>query len=97
MSNGPEYLFVGLDIHSKIVAYCVKRADGEAVMAGSVPATRAALRSWAREVPGRKRSGDTSSCYPKTHPRVRNRMNSLSLRQAVVRVGLDLDLGRVSA
>ena len=53
MSNDLEYLYVGLDIHSKIVVYCVKRAGGEVVMTGTVPATRVALACWARGLPGR--------------------------------------------
>ena len=52
MSSDSGYLYVGLDIHSKVVAYCVKRIDGELVMTGTVPATRTSLEAWAREIPG---------------------------------------------
>ena len=38
--------YVGLDIHKKMVSYCVKRQDGEIVREGSVPATRKGFTQW---------------------------------------------------
>ena len=52
MRSDPGYLYVGLDLHSKIVTYCVKQVDGEVVMAGTVPATRIALAACASELLG---------------------------------------------
>jgi hypothetical protein len=39
--------YVGLDIHKKVVAVCVKTQDGEVVMRRELPATRKALGEWA--------------------------------------------------
>lgn len=39
--------YVGLDVHKKTVAFCVKRADGTTVERGTVAATREALTQWA--------------------------------------------------
>lgn len=41
------YNFVGLDIHKKSIAYCVKRIDGKIVEQGRMPSTRKALHAWA--------------------------------------------------
>ncbi len=46
-----EYHYVGLDVHKKIIAYCVKKADGRIVTEGSLPATRTALAAWTSELP----------------------------------------------
>lgn len=43
--------FVGLDVHKKNISYCLKRADGEIVREGEVPARRAALTAWAAGLP----------------------------------------------
>lgn len=43
--------YVGLDVHKKTIAYCVKAQNGEIVDEGEVSATRRALRAWAE---GRK-------------------------------------------
>jgi transposase len=43
--------YVGLDVHKKSIAYCVKEADGKIVREGTVRATRAALTEWARSLP----------------------------------------------
>jgi transposase len=45
--------FVGLDVHKQVIAFCVKTADGEIVVEGSIPATRAALDQWVKTLPGR--------------------------------------------
>lgn len=39
--------YVGLDVHKKVVAFCVKTADGTIVERGTVPATREGLTAWA--------------------------------------------------
>jgi transposase len=39
--------YVGLDVHKKMVAFCVKTADGTIVERGTVAATREALTEWA--------------------------------------------------
>ena len=38
--------YIGLDIHKKTVAYCVKRADGQIVDQGVMEATRSGLTQW---------------------------------------------------
>lgn len=48
--NGIYY--IGLDIHKKTIAYCVKRIDGVLVKQGTVAAERKALLSWLSEIPG---------------------------------------------
>ncbi len=44
----PSIYYVGLDVHKRTVAYCVKRQDGKVVKEGSVAATRPALAEWAQ-------------------------------------------------
>jgi transposase len=46
-----RYYYIGLDVHKKLVAYCVKRADGTVVEEGKVRATREGLAAWLK---GRK-------------------------------------------
>lgn len=44
--------YIGLDIHKKVIAYCIKRIDGELVRQGTVAAERKALLKWLNELPG---------------------------------------------
>ena len=46
------YYSVGLDIHKKLIAYCVKAADGRLVTQGMVGADRESLSQWAESLPG---------------------------------------------
>ena len=46
------YYSVGLDIHKKLIAYCVKAADGRLVAQGMVGADRESLGQWAKSLPG---------------------------------------------
>ena len=39
--------FIGLDLHKKIIAYCVKNKKGKIVAEGTIAANPAALRQWA--------------------------------------------------
>ena len=41
-----RYYYVGLDIHKKVIAYCVKKADGNVVDEGKIRASRSALTKW---------------------------------------------------
>jgi transposase len=43
--------YIGLDIHKKIIAYCVKHVGGEVHSQGVVNATRAALDGWLKALP----------------------------------------------
>ena len=43
--------YVGLDVHKKTISYCVKRAAGEVVAEGKLPATRGALEKWMAALP----------------------------------------------
>ncbi len=44
--------YIGLDIHKKTIAYCIKRIDGQLVRQGTVAADRTALKKWLTELPG---------------------------------------------
>ena len=44
--------YIGLDIHKKTIAYCIKRIDGVLVQQGTVAAERKALSKWMAELPG---------------------------------------------
>jgi transposase len=44
--------YIGLDIHKKVIAYCIKRVDGVLVRQGTVSAERNALQQWQSELPG---------------------------------------------
>ena len=44
--------YIGLDIHKKVIAYCIKRIDGTLVRQGIVSAERNALQTWLGELPG---------------------------------------------
>jgi transposase len=48
--NGIYY--IGLDIHKKTIAYCIKGIDGVTVNQGTVAAERKALTRWLSELPG---------------------------------------------
>lgn len=39
--------YIGLDVHKKTIAYCIKLADGTLVSRGTIKARRAALSEWA--------------------------------------------------
>jgi transposase len=44
--------YVGLDIHKKVIAYCIKHPDGAVLEQGQVAAKRYALRQWLQTIPG---------------------------------------------
>ena len=44
--------YIGLDIHKKVIAYCIKRIDGTLVRQGTVTSERKALLKWLAELPG---------------------------------------------
>lgn len=44
--------YVGLDVHKKTIAFCIKTVGGEMVRQGIVSAERNALRQWLTELPG---------------------------------------------
>jgi len=43
--------FIGLDLHKKIIAYCIKTRSGVIVAKGTVPATRPSLLKWMESLP----------------------------------------------
>jgi transposase len=43
---------IGLDIHKKTIAYCIKRIDGQLIAQGEVAANRKSLLAWLKEIPG---------------------------------------------
>jgi transposase len=47
-----EQYVIGLDIHKKMIAYCVKTVDGRLVDQGMVDADRKSLQEWATNLPG---------------------------------------------
>ena len=44
--------FIGLDIHKKVIAYCVKTIDGKVYEAGKIEASRTSLDEWLGRLPG---------------------------------------------
>jgi transposase len=46
-----NYHYVGLDVHKKIIAFCLKQADGRIVKEGTIPARRSALAAWEAQLP----------------------------------------------
>lgn len=44
--------YIGLDVHKKTIAYCIKTVTGKTVQNGFVRAERKALRQWLAELPG---------------------------------------------
>ena len=44
--------YIGLDVHKKIIAYCIKDANGKTVRQDVVAAERIALRRWLATIPG---------------------------------------------
>ena len=46
-----DSVYVGLDVHKRIIAFCAKRSDGQVVTKGKIPATRRALAEWAEQLP----------------------------------------------
>ena len=46
-----EVYYIGLDLHKKIIAYCIKTDSGITVIRGTVVATRSALLKWVKSLP----------------------------------------------
>lgn len=44
--------YVGLDVHKKTIACCIKTVNGEVVRQGTAAAERKALQGWVKELPG---------------------------------------------
>jgi len=44
--------YIGLDIHKKTVAFCIKKSDGEIIEQGSIPGKGSALANWLTILPG---------------------------------------------
>jgi len=44
--------YIGLDVHKKTIAYCVKNEQGRLMGRGTVEATRQGLRQWLKGLPG---------------------------------------------
>lgn len=44
--------YIGLDVHKKSIAFCIKTVSGKTVRQGIVNAERMALRQWLAELPG---------------------------------------------
>ncbi len=51
MNIGSQIYSIGLDIHKKIIAFCIKQPDGGIVREGKIEATRDALKTWLAELP----------------------------------------------
>ncbi len=43
--------YIGLDVHKKIIVYCIKDCSGDLVRKGTVSASRPALQQWLQELP----------------------------------------------
>lgn len=46
------YYFIGLDLHKKMIAYCIKTIDGRMIDQGMVNSDRPSLRAWVQDLPG---------------------------------------------
>ena len=46
-----RYHYVGLDVHKKMISFCVKKVDGTVVEEGAVKATRKDLSRWVEKIP----------------------------------------------
>jgi transposase len=46
-----EVYYIGLDLHKKIIAYCIKTGTGTIVSRGTIAATRPALTDWIEKIP----------------------------------------------
>jgi transposase len=46
-----ELYYIGLDLHKKIIAYCIKNESGRLVRNGTVAATRSDLLEWVERLP----------------------------------------------
>ena len=44
--------YIGLDIHKKVIAYCIKALDGSLIDQGKIGADRLALGVWVKGLPG---------------------------------------------
>lgn len=44
--------YVGLDLHKKVIAYCIKHVDGRVFASGTISSNRPSLRSWVSCLPG---------------------------------------------
>ncbi|WP_321530657.1 transposase [uncultured Desulfuromonas sp.] len=43
--------YIGLDVHKKSIAYCIKTESGKLVREGTIKAQRESLRQWLQELP----------------------------------------------
>ncbi len=43
--------YIGMDIHKKIIAFCIKTFNGIVIKQGKLPATRKALSNWLEDLP----------------------------------------------
>ena len=48
--QAPGY-YIGLDVHKRIISYCVKEGSGKVHAAGTIPATRLDLDDWLKKLP----------------------------------------------
>jgi len=46
------FYYIGLDIHKRTIAYCIKAIDGQLVDQGKIAADRQSLEEWAKGLPG---------------------------------------------
>ena len=46
------YYYIGLDIHKKVIAYCIKALDGSVIDQGTIVADRQSLGAWMKGLPG---------------------------------------------
>lgn len=46
------YYYIGLDIHKRIISYCIKAVDGSLMGQGKIEASRKSLDEWVKGLPG---------------------------------------------
>jgi hypothetical protein len=54
--------YIGLDVHKRIISYCVKDGSGTIYAEGTIPATRFDLDHWMKTLPGAPGSAFLPGC-----------------------------------
>ena len=47
-----RFYYIGLDIHKRIIAYCIKTIDGCLIDQGKIEANRKSVEEWVKDLPG---------------------------------------------
>ena len=70
--------YVGLDIHKKIIAFCIKTASGRIIKRGTISATRQAVNKWLENLPQPWMAAMEATLFTATVIRVKCFLDSMS-------------------